>query len=179
MISKRYIYTISLIYDSHHKVSSWIIVFQLKTQWSFCQNIKQQYERGKQHSQILSACICSSYSCPPSLHWSCMFPLFWNYYGCKVACGWVRLGNLDLDFEIRISDFPSNAKSENGFHLLEILFLGGFQLQNPNPDFLIFLLLPFDREIRKSKGICKLINCQLWTVVFFLLIMRACVRLLI
>ena len=48
------------------------------------------------------------------------------------------MGNLDLDFEIRISDFPSNAKSENGFHLLEILFQGGFQLQNPNPDFMIF-----------------------------------------
>ena len=27
----------------------------------------------------------------------------------------VRLGNLDLDFKIRISDLQSNAKSENGF----------------------------------------------------------------
>ena len=49
-----------------------------------------------------------------------------------------------------------------GFSLeREILFQGGFQLQNPNPDFMDFLLLPFDREIRKIKGICKLINCQL------------------
>ena len=29
--------------------------------------------------------------------------------------GYVRLGNLDLDFKIRISDLQSNAKSENGF----------------------------------------------------------------
>ena len=29
--------------------------------------------------------------------------------------GYVRSGNLDLDFEIRISDLKSNAKSENGF----------------------------------------------------------------
>ena len=29
--------------------------------------------------------------------------------------GYVRLGNLDLDFKIRISDLKSNAKSENGF----------------------------------------------------------------
>ena len=32
-----------------------------------------------------------------------------SYLGC------VRLGNLDLDFKIRISDLQSNAKSENGF----------------------------------------------------------------
>ena len=32
-----------------------------------------------------------------------------TYYGC------VRLGNLDFDFKIRISDLQSNAKSENGF----------------------------------------------------------------
>jgi len=36
------------------------------------------------------------------------------------------LGNLDLDFKIRISDLQSNAKSENGFSFL-----------------------PFDWEIRK------------------------------
>ena len=29
--------------------------------------------------------------------------------------GCVRLGNLDLDFKIRISDLQSNAKSGNGF----------------------------------------------------------------
>ena len=148
MISKRYIYTISLIYDSHHKVSSWVIVFHLKTQWSFSQNIKQQYKREKQHSQILSACICSSYSCPPSLHWSCMFPLLWNYYGCKVACGWVRLGNLDLYFEIRMSDFPSNAKSENGLHLLEILFQGVF---NYKIQIRISWISFFYRSIEKSE----------------------------
>ena len=32
-----------------------------------------------------------------------------------ILLGCVRLGNLDLDFKIRISDLQSNAKSENGF----------------------------------------------------------------
>ena len=31
-----------------------------------------------------------------------------------------RLGNLDLDFKIRISDLQSNAKSENGFYRRDI-----------------------------------------------------------
>ena len=31
--------------------------------------------------------------------------------------GFVRLGNLDLDFKIQISDLQSNAKSEKGFQL--------------------------------------------------------------
>ena len=47
-----------------------------------------------------------------------------------------------FDWEIRISDFAielSNAKSENGFHLREIRSPGGFQLRNPNPDFMDFL----------------------------------------
>ena len=54
----------------------------------------------------------------------------------------------------------SNAKSENGFHLREIRPYGGFQLRNPNPDFMDFLLL-FDWEIRKR--ICKtiIVNCGL------------------
>ena len=33
----------------------------------------------------------------------------------------------------------SNAKSENGFHLREIRPQGGFQLRDPNPDFMDFL----------------------------------------
>ena len=53
--------------------------------------------------------------------------------------GCVRLGNLDLDFEIRISDLQSNAKCENGFHLREIRPQGGFQLGNPITDFMDFL----------------------------------------
>ena len=32
-----------------------------------------------------------------------------------ILLGYVRSGNLDLDFKIRISDLQSNAKSENGF----------------------------------------------------------------
>ena len=39
-----------------------------------------------------------------------------NENGTKViGLGCVRLGNLDLDFKIRISDLQSNAKFENGF----------------------------------------------------------------
>ena len=53
--------------------------------------------------------------------------------------GCVRLGNPDLDFEIRISDLQSNAKSENGFHLRENRPQGGFQLGNPITDFMDFL----------------------------------------
>ena len=37
-----------------------------------------------------------------------------NFDG-KIVLGCFRLGNLDLDFKIRISDLQSNAKSENGF----------------------------------------------------------------
>ena len=64
----------------------------------------------------------------------------------------------------------SNAKSENGFHLPQIRPYGGFQLRNPNPDFMDFLLL-FDSETEKE--FAKLFS---WTVVFFLLIMRARAR---
>ena len=53
------------------------------------------------------------------------------------AC--VRLGSPDLDFKNRIRILQSNAKSENGFHLREIRPQGGFQLRNPNPDFMDFL----------------------------------------
>ena len=42
--------------------------------------------------------------------------------------------NIPVNWEIRISQ--SNAKSEKGFHLREICPQGGFQLRNPNPDFL-------------------------------------------
>ena len=39
----------------------------------------------------------------------------------------------------RLGNPESNAKSENGFHLREIRPQGGFQLRNPNPDFMDFL----------------------------------------
>ena len=54
----------------------------------------------------------------------------------------------------------SNAKSENGFHLREIRPYGGFQLRNPNMDFMDFLLL-FDWEIRKRTCKTILVNCGL------------------
>ena len=57
-----------------------------------------------------------------------------------------------FDWEIS----QSNAKSEDGFHLREIHTQGGFQLRNPNPDFLDF---PFCRSIGKSeKGFAKLFS---------------------
>ena len=53
------------------------------------------------------------------------------YFGC------VRLGNLDVDFKIRISDFQSNAKSENGFQRRNIcfwIFLFTVRLGNPKKE---------------------------------------------
>ena len=51
----------------------------------------------------------------------------------------VRLGNLDLDFKIQISDFQSNAKSENGFQSWDICFwisIFTVRLANPKKDVL-------------------------------------------
>ena len=44
-----------------------------------------------------------------------------------------------FDWEIRIRITQSNAKSKNRFHLREIRPQGGFQLRNPNPDFMDLL----------------------------------------
>ena len=82
--------------------------------------------------------------------------LYDMYITSNIGC--VRLGNTDVDFEIRISPprNPSSGwisikKSKSGFH--------GF---------------PFYRSIGKSeKGFAKLFS---WTVVFFLLSMRARAR---
>ena len=56
-----------------------------------------------------------------------------------ILLGCVRLGNLDLDFEIRISDLQSNAKSENGFQNAEIMLRH------------LFLAFHFYRSIGKSE----------------------------
>ena len=51
--------------------------------------------------------------------------------------GCVRLGNLDLDFKVRISDLQSNAKSENGFQRQNIcfwIFLFTVRMENPKKD---------------------------------------------
>ena len=53
--------------------------------------------------------------------------------------GCVRLGNSDLDFEIRISDFAIEHELRKWISLREICRQGGFQLRNPNPDFMDFL----------------------------------------
>ena len=84
----------------------------------------------------------------------------------KCTLGWVRLGNLDLDFEIWISDLQSNAKSKNGLHLREIRPQNGLKLRNPNPDFVDLL---FTVRLGIRKRICK-------TAVFSLLITRARAR---
>ena len=57
----------------------------------------------------------------------------------------------------------SKTKSKNGFHLREIRPQGGFQLRNPNPDFMDFLFT-VRWEIRKR--ICKtvLVNCGVFFV---------------
>ena len=47
------------------------------------------------------------------------------------------MGNLDIDFKIRISDLQSNAKSENGFQRLDIclwIFIFTVRLGNPKKD---------------------------------------------
>ena len=61
------------------------------------------------------------------------------------------MGNRDLDFKIRISDFTDpNAKSESEFHLREIRPQGGFQLRNPNPDFMDFLFTVRLENLKKD-----------------------------
>ena len=47
-----------------------------------------------------------------------------NFHKKGSHLGCVPLGNLDLDFKIRISDLQSNAKSEKGISTLRYLFLG-------------------------------------------------------
>ena len=51
--------------------------------------------------------------------------------------GCVRLGNLHLDFKIRISDLQSNAKSEKVFQRRDIcfwIFIFTVRLGNPKKD---------------------------------------------
>ena len=52
----------------------------------------------------------------------------------------------------------SNAKSKNGFDLQEIRSQGGFQLRNPNPDFMDFLFT--DRLGKSEKGFAKLFSVK-------------------
>ena len=48
----------------------------------------------------------------------------YNFHKKGSHLGCVPLGNLDLDFKIRISDLQSNAKSKKGILMLRYLFLG-------------------------------------------------------
>ena len=122
-----------MIYDSHHKVSSRIIVFQQKTQWQernrlltlvILSNIEQRYEKEKQHNQTLRAYTSDSSSCPSSLHLSCMFPLFWNYYEKKRKSERKKNKKPFLSSEIRLRISRSIANPKAGIY-------------NLNPDFLI------------------------------------------
>ena len=59
-----------------------------------------------------------------------------RYSNIKVAFDWeIQIQMLKSGFRI----LKSNAKSKNGFDLQEIRPQGGFQLRNPNPDFMDFL----------------------------------------
>ena len=58
---------------------------------------------------------------------------------CKVHQRLRSIGKSGFRFEIRILDFAIKRKSENGFHLREIRPRGGFQLRNPNADFMDFI----------------------------------------
>ena len=71
-------------------------------------------------STALCLCLCL---CRPSFHLSKLQHKLEHKrklvrFSCPYAYvdpGCVRLGNVDLDLKIRISDLISNAKSENGF----------------------------------------------------------------
>ena len=88
----------------------------------------------------------------------------------KIQFGCNRLGNPDLLFYKEFQILQLNAKPENGFHFQEIRPQGGFQLTNPNPDFLLYCSIG-----KSERGFAKLF---FWTVVFFLLIMHAGAKLL-
>ena len=83
----------------------------------------------------------------PCSHYLYCHTVPWNPFdqGC------VRLGNPDLDFESRISDFAI----EREFHLLEIRPQGRFQLGNPNPDFMDFLFTVRLRNLKKDLQNCS------------------------
>ena len=65
-------------------------------------------------------------------NFTCVCPSI--YVGWRCEGIWTKVA---FDWEIRI--LQSNAKSENWFHLRKIRPQGGFQLRNPNPDFMDFL----------------------------------------
>ena len=62
------------------------------------------------------------------------------------------MGNPDLDFQNLCPDFPIEREIRKRISPSRICPQGGFQLRNPNPDFMDSFL-PFDWEIRKR--ICK------------------------
>ena len=74
----------------------------------------------------------------------CVFILLYYFFVflramCRLSGddGCVRVGNLDLDFKILISDLQSNAKSENGFQRWDIcfwIFIFTVRLGNPKKD---------------------------------------------
>ena len=59
--------------------------------------------------------------------------------------------NLKSGFRI----LQSNAKSENGFYLREIRPQGGFQLRNPNPDFMDFRFTILLGNLQKDSQNCS------------------------
>ena len=95
-------------------------------------------------------------------------------FQCCFAClstGCVSLGNPDLDFDIRISDFAIERKIQKQISTPKNPSSGWISIKKSKSGFHGF---PFYRSIGKSeKGFAKLFS---WTAVFFLLIMRARAR---
>ena len=61
----------------------------------------------------------------------------WPSFHCSGTQRVRSIGNLDLDFKIRISDLQSNTKSENGFQRWDIcfwIFIFTVRLGNPKKD---------------------------------------------
>ena len=72
-----------------------------------------------------------------------------SFYVC------VRLGNLDLDFEMQFSDVAIKREVQEPFSPPRIGLKGGLQLRNPSPNFMDFLLY---RSIGNSEK--DLQNCS-------------------
>ena len=88
-----------------------------------------------------------------------------------IHCGCVRLGNPDLDFENLNPDFPIEREIRKRISPPRNLSSGWISIKKSKSGFHGF---PFYRSIGKSeKGFAKLFS---WTVVFFLLSMRARAR---
>ena len=70
------------------------------------------------------------------------------------------MGNPDLVFQNLNPDFPIEREIRNGFHLREIRPQGGFQLRNPNPDFMDFF---FTIRLENLKKVLQNYSHEQWS----------------